>query len=474
MVVFEGDCRSPAMVFNEKVMCALGARLAETGALDPRGKLRAIAALKRFAAIAPALHVGALAGVATAAVRDASDGAAFRDQAEAETGVRLEIVPGAVEARLAAQGVIFGNPRAHGVVVDLGGASMELCRIEHGHPGQGISTPLGPLRLRTLGTTESEVDAGIAARTRMLADGFGVDGGRLYLVGGAWRALARAHMERTGYPMRVLHEYGLTADQVLEHADWASGSDPDKISALPGVSSSRAPVLPLVARLLRHLVEALRPGDVMVSGFGLREGVCLENMPDALRGLDPLMAACDKQEVLRARAPGFGAELADWVVRILPPADAAEERLVRAAARLVDVNWRSHPDYRVTGCWETVTRTSITDAGHLGRAFMGMLLAARYKRARRALEQSGLPRLLGEAERGRAMCYGSAFRLGAVLSGSTPGVLGDCAVSRAPGRLDLVLDGAAAEFAGEEVDKRFGQLLRELNAEGAIRTGAAA
>jgi hypothetical protein len=85
-----------------------------------------------------------------------------------------------------------------------------------------------------------------------------------------------------------------------------------------------------------------------------------------------------------------------------------------------------------------------------------------------------LPRLLGEAERGRAMCYGSAFRLGAVLSGSTPGVLGDCAVSRAPGRLDLVLDGAAAEFAGEEVDKRFGQLLRELNAEGAIRTGAAA
>jgi exopolyphosphatase/guanosine-5'-triphosphate,3'-diphosphate pyrophosphatase len=360
------------------------------------------------------------------------------------------------------------------VVVDLGGASMELCRIEHGHPGQGISTPLGPLRLRTLGTTESEVDAGIAARTRMLADGFGVDGGRLYLVGGAWRALARAHMERTGYPMRVLHEYGLTADQVLEHADWASGSDPDKISALPGVSSSRAPVLPLAARLLRYLVEALQPGDVMVSGFGLREGVCLENMPDALRGLDPLMAACDKQEVLRARAPGFGAELADWVVRILPPADAAEERLVRAAARLVDVNWRSHPDYRVTGCWETVTRTSITDAGHLGRAFMGMLLAARYKRARRALEQSGLPRLLGEAERGRAMCYGSAFRLGAVLSGSTPGVLGDCAVSRAPGRLDLVLDGAAAEFAGEEVDKRFGQLLRELNAEGAIRTGAAA
>jgi len=80
MVVFEGGSRSPAVVFNEKVMCALGARLSETGALDPTGKKRAIVTLKRFAALAPALHVGALAGVATAAVRDASDGVAFRDQ----------------------------------------------------------------------------------------------------------------------------------------------------------------------------------------------------------------------------------------------------------------------------------------------------------------------------------------------------------------------------------------------------------
>lgn len=470
MVVFEGDCRSPAIVFNEKVMCALGARLAETGALDPRGKLRALVTLKRFAAIAPALHVGALAGVATAAVRDASDGAAFRDEIEAETGLRLEIVPGTVEARLAAQGVIFGNPRAHGVVVDMGGASMELCRIEHGRPGPGISTPLGPLRLHRLGGSDKQIEAEIATRTRVLAESFAVTGGRLYLVGGAWRALARAHMERTDYPMRVLHEYDLTVDQVREHADWVAKSDPAKIAALPGVSASRAPVLPLAARLLRQLVRALEPGDVMVSGFGLREGVCLENMPAALRGLDPLIAACDKQEELRARAPGFGAELADWVVQILPPADADEERLVRAVSRLVDVNWRTHPDYRITGCWETVTRTSITDAGHAGRAYMGMALAARYKRARRALEQSELPRLLSETARARAMCYGSAFRLGAVLAAATPGVLGDCTVRRTPGRLDLVLEGAAVEFAGEEVDKRFAQLLRELNVEGAIQT----
>ena len=151
MVVFEGDCRSPAVLFNESVMCGLGARLAETGALNPQGKRRAITALRRFAAIAAGLHVGALAAVATAAVRDASDGAAFCAEAEAGTGIRVAIASGADEARLAAQGVIFGEPGAHGAVVDLGGASLELCRIENGTPGPGVTTPLGPLRLMRRG-----------------------------------------------------------------------------------------------------------------------------------------------------------------------------------------------------------------------------------------------------------------------------------------------------------------------------------
>ena len=60
MVVFEGDCRSPAVLFNERVLCGLGARLTETGALDPEAKPRAVAALRRFVAIAAGLHVGAL------------------------------------------------------------------------------------------------------------------------------------------------------------------------------------------------------------------------------------------------------------------------------------------------------------------------------------------------------------------------------------------------------------------------------
>ena len=52
MVVFDGAARSPAYFYNEKVMCGLGQGLAETGRLNPQGRARALAALRRFALLA--------------------------------------------------------------------------------------------------------------------------------------------------------------------------------------------------------------------------------------------------------------------------------------------------------------------------------------------------------------------------------------------------------------------------------------
>ncbi|MEL6316378.1 MAG: exopolyphosphatase, partial [Pseudomonadota bacterium] len=72
LVIFEGGSRSPATLYNEKVLCGLGAALARTGRLDPEGRTRTLGALRRFAAIAERHRVSTLAGVATAAIREAT------------------------------------------------------------------------------------------------------------------------------------------------------------------------------------------------------------------------------------------------------------------------------------------------------------------------------------------------------------------------------------------------------------------
>ncbi len=461
MVVYDGACRSPGQLFNEKVMCGLGADLGRTGRLPKEGVERALRALTRFAALAPQLKVGALAGVATAAVREAEDGAAFCTAVQARTGIRLRVISGAEEAELAATGVLFGTPSSTGVVVDLGGASLEFCRIAKGRPQTGLSTPLGPLRVggRRDG---AEIDRDIRRYLDTLADGYRLDGGTLHLVGGAFRALARAEMERAGYPLIVLHEYRLPLEQAHALGQWASRASGSELSGLSSVSAARRENLPFTGRLLTHLIRALKPGSVQVSAFGLREGLCLETMSPALRGEDALLAGAREQERRRARAPGFGDELADWAVGVLAPRDAKEARLMRAAALLSDVNWRTHPDYRAQNCWETVTRTTLSDLGHEGRVFVGAALVARYKGAKKANGSVPALALLPLRRQTEATQLGLALRLGATLAGSAPGVLDYARLRRSGERLRLSLTGPALPFAGEEVEKRLGALAKSL------------
>ncbi|MEO1603458.1 MAG: exopolyphosphatase [Pseudomonadota bacterium] len=461
MVVFDGPSRTPAVLFNEKVMCGLGSELQETGRLSPGGVERALAALTRFSALAPQMRVGALAGIATAAVRDAADGPEFVTEVERRTGIRLRVATGSEEAELAAKGVLFGNPQAEGVVVDLGGASLEFCRLRNGQPETGLTTPLGPLRLGRRATKGADIDRDIRAYLGTLSEEWRLEGGVLHLVGGAFRALARAQMIRTRYPLEVLHEYELSAAHAAALGRWATEAKADDLAELR-ISAARRANLPFTGRLLTHLVRALGPGVVRISAFGLREGVCLETMAAGLRDADALLAGAREQERRRARAHGFGDELADWLVALFQPGDPADERLMRTAALLADVNWRTHPDYRASSCWETVTRVTLTDISHRGRVFVGAALVARYKSGRKGIDPVPAMALLTEAEQERAVQLGLALRLGSVLSGSAPGVLAYAPASLGPDGLSLTLNGPAGPFAGEEVDKRAAALARAL------------
>ncbi len=190
------------------------------GSLNPRGRERALAALKRFALLAEGMDMAPLTVVATAAVREAEDGEAFREQVLRETGLKLWVINGAEEARLSAQGVLLGWPDAKGIVSDIGGSSMELAEVGGGKVGARATSPLGPFRLQ-------QVEGGPKARrahiVRVLGEMkklFPAKHPRLYLVGGSWRVIARLDMERRAYPLTVLHEYRMMPEQILETLDW--------------------------------------------------------------------------------------------------------------------------------------------------------------------------------------------------------------------------------------------------------------
>lgn len=426
-------------------------------------------ALRRFVALAPLLRVRSLVAVGTAAMREAEDGPDFRDTIERETGIRPMIASGADEARLAAQGVLFGDPHADGIVVDLGGASMELCPVARGRTGTGVTTALGPQMLGVLPGRTGAVRARIGAILRAEAARFPVAPKRIYLVGGAWRALARAEIYIADHPLPVLHEHVFDADRARALSAYVLSPTFDDGADVPGLPSGRIATLPHAALLLEGLLEHFRPEEgFAVSGFGLREGVCYEYLPAPVRAEDPLLSTCAGQERTRARAFGFGAELGAWMLAALPSMPAEQRRLVRAAAHLSDVSWRAHPDFRARSCIEVVTRVNVSSAGHAGRAFLAACLLTRYKGGRKALAAEPSMRLLTEDQRDLAIQIGALMRLGCTISGATPGLIGDCPVTRDGDRLVMRPRGQAAAFMGEEVEKRLGQAARALGLDAVI------
>ncbi|MHB8528763.1 MAG: Ppx/GppA phosphatase family protein, partial [Caulobacteraceae bacterium] len=155
LVLYCIEGRALWTVFNEKVLAGLGRDLTRTGALSPPGVESALLALARFSALIAASRPDSLFAVATAAVREAADGPAFRRRVERETGLSLRVLSGEEEARYSALGVISGAPSSEGVVADLGGASLELVRLRKDAPEVGVSLPLGPFSLAQAARSET-------------------------------------------------------------------------------------------------------------------------------------------------------------------------------------------------------------------------------------------------------------------------------------------------------------------------------
>ncbi|WP_417720954.1 Ppx/GppA family phosphatase [Salipiger sp.] len=465
LVVFDGAARSPAYFYNEKIMCALGAGMPETGRLNPEGKARALSALARFQTLARGMELPPLTAVATAAMREAEDGPAFRAEIEEKTGLRIWVIDGEEEARLSAQGVLLGWPGADGLVCDIGGSSMELAQVKGGQIGRRVTSALGPLRFKDLDGGAKAREKYIRKAVKALSDKLETTGDRLFLVGGSWRALARIDMERQGYPLHVLHEYRMSVDSVLETVKFIEKSDPEELRAKCSLSSARMSLVPYASEVLREVLSAFKPSEIAISSYGIREGLLYEQMPQQLRDRDPLIEACRFAEAKDARLPGFGKKLYRFVLPLFEDAGEARLRIVKAACLLHDVSWRAHPDYRAETCFDNATRANLGGLDHSERVFLGLALLHRYKNKREGTRFEDFYGLLDPAEQQKAEVLGKAMRFGSMLWMSDASQDGaSLAWDGEARKLTLSLTDAASPLFGEVADARLKSLAAALDA----------
>lgn len=473
LVIFDGAARSPAYFYNEKIMAGLGAGMAETGQLNPEGRIKALSAIRRFVALAQGLDIGPLTAVATAAVREAEDGPEFREDVLRETGLKLWVIDGQEEARLSAQGVLLGWPGSYGLVCDIGGSSLELADLWEGRVGRRVTSALGPLKLREI-TSKKKRKAFITQTVADLFDQMGNETGkRLFLVGGSWRAIARIDMERRGYPLTVLHEYRMTPGRVSKTLKYIEQSDLQDLRARCGISDSRMSLVPYAVHVLREVVSRFKPKDIAISSYGIREGMLYEQMPSELRERDPLIEACRFAEAKDARLPGFGRTLFHFVMPLFGRAGAQRRRIIKAACLLHDVSWRAHPDYRHEVVFDNATRANLGGLKHSERVFLGIALLHRYSNKREGTRFDPLFSMLDPQEQRTAEVLGKAMRLGAMLWIKADEQPGELKYSSKKGTLEIILKQAATPLFGEVALARFHSLASALGAEPIVRVKGA-
>ncbi|NVN12178.1 Ppx/GppA phosphatase family protein, partial [Nguyenibacter vanlangensis] len=235
LVVFDGVSRNPITIFNEKSVLRLGRGLNATGRLNEGGVGMAMQVMDRFYAIARGMEADPFEILATAAVRDASNGPEFVAALRARMpGVPIRVLSGEEEADYSATGVLAGLPEADGLVADIGGGSLELIRLSGGQKHEACTLRLGVIRLNDRAEGDLQKARAIADADIAQVDWLDTLQGRpLYLVGGAFRALARLQIARTNYPLNIVHLYTLSGDAAKEMADWAATAPRRTLDRLP-------------------------------------------------------------------------------------------------------------------------------------------------------------------------------------------------------------------------------------------------
>jgi exopolyphosphatase/guanosine-5'-triphosphate,3'-diphosphate pyrophosphatase len=476
LVLYRIEGRAIWTVFNEKVLAGLGRDLPATGRLAPDGLKAAHAALKRFKAVLEALQPAAIFVAATAAVREAKDGHEFVRQVKAETGLDVNILSGEEEARLSAMGVAAGIPGASGLAGDLGGFSLELIRIEGGRPGDGATLPLGPFALADgQPANPDQIRKKAARRLAGLSNSLAAE--TFYAIGGAWRNLALLHMRLTDYPLQIVHEYELSAKDALQASRFIATQSKSSLDRIEGLSKKRAESLPYAAIVLEQLIERLGLKRVVISAWGLREGLLFDGLPAEVRALDPLVEGCAALGGRQHPAEVLGQALQDWVTPVFSRLEPVFERgreqtLVAAACRLADFGSRLHPDHRADLVFDQVLRAPVPGMNHPERAFLASAVFARHTAANVTPGARTTERLLSDAQLQRARALGAALRLGCDLSGRSPALLARSALSLEGEALQLSADAAGADLLlGEQTAKRAATLAGILDRELDIRAG---
>jgi exopolyphosphatase / guanosine-5'-triphosphate,3'-diphosphate pyrophosphatase len=334
----------------------IGAGLDATGELGEAPMARALRAVALYADFcrASALTPDAVHAVATSAIRDAANRDDFVARAQERSGLAIRVLSRGEEAHYGYLAACNSTTLDDGLVLDLGGGSVQLVGLADRRAEHVGSWPLGSVRM-----TEHFLPGASASKKRLrrlrehvlatlAAEQWLPAAARLVGIGGTVRNLAAALQRRAGLPSLGVQGQAIEADALDELIAELAVLTPDQRGALPGIKPERGDIILAGAVVVRAVMEASGVRDLEATEAGLREGIFLA---EHLAPREPPLFDDVREAAVRNLAAQYHADgaHADHVAALtlglfdalaeagLHLGDAEERELLRAAALLHDV-----------------------------------------------------------------------------------------------------------------------------------------
>jgi len=285
------------VVDEMKAAPRLGAGLYETGKLSEVAIQNALSTLTRMATLANQLGVKRTEVVATSAVRDAANGEEFLKLVKSETGLKVRVLRGEDEARLSFRSALahFDLGVGRAVVMDIGGGSLELALSADGLVERLISLPLGAISVterylgpaaKKKGMRKLRKHVWIELRRHLSARHWHAT--RIFCSGGTFTTLASIYLARIGMESaKTVH--GTVIPRIeLEHiVDMLRNMSLSERQGVPGLNAARSDIILGGLAVAAEVAARVEARELVVSAYGIREGILLESAHVAPSPADP-------------------------------------------------------------------------------------------------------------------------------------------------------------------------------------------
>jgi exopolyphosphatase/guanosine-5'-triphosphate,3'-diphosphate pyrophosphatase len=274
------------VVDEMKAAPRLAAGLGATGALSDTAIHAAIEAVERMATLAKQLGASRIDAVATSAVREASNAGGFLAEITRATGLKVRVLDGDEEARLSFRSAVahFDMGVGRTVVVDIGGGSLEIALSAEGVIERLGSLPFGAIRLTEEYFADGVTPKRVRKLRRAVAEGVGSQlprrdwrGAQLIGSGGTFTNLAGIYLARQGIlTARSVHAAHIPRADLEHILDMLVGMTPDERRAVPGLNPERADIIVAGIAASAEVLRRIEAREIVVSRYGIREGLLLE------------------------------------------------------------------------------------------------------------------------------------------------------------------------------------------------------